>query len=84
MEQLGEESKDNDKMEVLVVYRLMKEQFGDVTLQNGHCIDITSPNGMTAQVNVTKGSVECTDESLSRHIKDTLSRIKAALTPLQV
>lgn len=83
LEKIGEE--DEDDVNLLVIFRLMKEQFGSAKLDyDSRIISISAPDGSQATVDVKQNQVECSNKDLRQHIRDTLRRITAALTPLHI
>lgn len=79
--ELGEA--DQEALNLLIVFRLLKDQYGDVDLDfETNKIHIRTPSGVAATVDHVTQSVECHDDAFKRKLHETIERIESALKPI--
>jgi cleavage and polyadenylation specificity factor subunit 3 len=79
--ELGEQ--DQEALNLLIIYRLFKDQYGDVELDfETNKIHITTPSGISAVIDNATQVIECSDEALTNKLRATIERIENALRPI--
>ncbi|KAG7378892.1 Cleavage and polyadenylation specificity factor subunit 3 [Phytophthora pseudosyringae] len=79
--QLGEN--DQDALNLLIVFRLLKDQYGDVDLDfETNKIHVRTPSGIDAVVNHASQEIECKDAAFKLKLQTTIRRIESALKPI--
>lgn len=74
---------DQDALNLLIVFRLLKDQFGDVDLDfETNLIHVRTPSGVSATVDHTARRVDCSDSAFRRKLEDTVAQIDGAMKPL--
>uniref|UniRef100_A0AAV1VIW5 Cleavage and polyadenylation specificity factor subunit 3 n=1 Tax=Peronospora matthiolae TaxID=2874970 RepID=A0AAV1VIW5_9STRA len=79
--ELGEA--DQDALNLLVLFRLLKDQYGDVDLDfETNKIHVRTPSGIDAVVDHASQDVECEDAPFKLKLQSTVRRIENALKPI--
>ncbi|KAJ0397561.1 hypothetical protein P43SY_003436 [Pythium insidiosum] len=74
---------DQRALNLIIVYRLLKDQYGDVDLDfETNKIHIHTPSGISAVVDNASQQVECTDAAFATKLRSTIDRIEKALKPI--
>ncbi|KAI9998920.1 hypothetical protein PInf_003584 [Phytophthora infestans] len=74
---------DQDALNLLIVFRLLKDQYGDVDLDfETNKIHVRTPSGVDAVVDHASQEVECKDATLKLKLQTTIQRIEGALKPI--
>ncbi|DAZ96045.1 TPA: hypothetical protein N0F65_000040 [Lagenidium giganteum] len=74
---------DQEALNLLIIYRLLKDQYGDVNLDfETNKIHIHTPSGLDAVVDRVSQQIHCTDDTFTQKLQDTIDRIQGALNPL--
>lgn len=74
---------DQEALNLLIVFRLLKDQYGDVDLDfETNKIHIRMPSGVAATVDHVTQAVECVDDAFKRKLLETVERIETALKPI--
>ena len=84
LEALGAENKVGE-MELLVVIRLLKQQFGQVEIDmEKKMLTVTAPSGVTAIITgqCMPWTVSSDDEALQKHVISSIRKLESALGPL--
>ncbi|KAH7492315.1 Cleavage and polyadenylation specificity factor subunit 3 [Phytophthora ramorum] len=80
-QELGEA--DQDALNLLIVFRLLKDQYGDVDLDfETNKIHVRTPSGIDAVVDHASRDVECKDAAFKLKLQTTVRRIEGALKPI--
>ncbi|RLN60986.1 hypothetical protein BBJ29_008796 [Phytophthora kernoviae] len=79
--ELGET--DQDALNLLIVFRLLKDQYGDVDLDfETNKIHVRTPSGIDAVVDHASREIECENAAFKLKLQDTVRRIEGALKPI--
>ena len=79
--ELGEA--DQDALNLLVLFRLLKDQYGDVDLDfETNKIHVRTPSGIDAVVDHASQDVECEDVPFKLKLQSTVRRTENALKPI--
>lgn len=79
--ELGEA--DQDALNLLIVFRLLKDQYGDVDLDfETNKIHVRTPSGIDAVVDHALQEIECKDAAFKLKLQTTVRRIEGALKPI--
>ncbi|OWZ11848.1 Cleavage and polyadenylation specificity factor protein [Phytophthora megakarya] len=79
--ELGEA--DQDALNLLIVFRLLKDQYGDVDLDfETNKIHVRTPSGIDAVVDHASQEIECKDAAFKLKLQTTVRRIECALKPI--
>ncbi|KAF1780865.1 Beta-Casp domain [Phytophthora cactorum] len=80
-QELGEA--DQDALNLLIVFRLLKDQYGDVDLNfETNKIHVRTPSGIDAVVDHASQEIECKDATFKLKLQTTIRRIEGALKPI--
>lgn len=79
--ELGEA--DQEALNLLIVYRLLRDQYGEVELDfETNKIHIQTPSGIAATIDHVNQEIECTDATFKTKLQETVQRIEKALKPI--
>ena len=79
--ELGEA--DQDALNLIILFRLLKDQYGDVDLDfETNKIHVRTPSGIDAVVDHASQNVECKDAAFKLKLELTVHRIESALKPI--
>lgn len=74
---------DQDALNLLIVFRLLKDQFGDVDLDmETNKIHVRTPSGISAVVDHAGHEIVCDDASFRQKLQETVEQIDGAMRPI--
>lgn len=74
---------DQEALNLLIIFRLLKDQYGDVDLDfETNKIHIRTPSGVAATVDHMTQTIECEDDAFKLKLRETVERIETALKPI--
>nr|CCA21396.1 cleavage and polyadenylation specific factor 3 puta [Albugo laibachii Nc14] len=77
------EEADEHALNLLVIFRLLKDQYGDVTLNfETNQIHIRTPCGIEALYDYPNEMIECTDSGFEQKLRSAIDQIECILRPI--